>query len=73
LFFAGLFVLVEVCAELGLLEAIGDVLGDYIAQQPEGSQLSIAITVIIWVSAIASAFVDNIPWTTTVSRLLYDT
>jgi Na+/H+ antiporter NhaD/arsenite permease-like protein len=65
LFFAGLFVLVEVCAALGLLQLIGDVLADYIEQQPEKDQLAVAITLILWVSAITSAFLDNIPYTAT--------
>ena len=65
LFFAGLFVLVEVCAAMGLLRAIGNALASYIASQPEDSQLAIAITLILWVSAITSAFLDNIPYTAT--------
>jgi len=65
LFFAGLFVLVEVCAEMGLLAKIGELLANYIKTQEEGSQLSTAITLILWVSAITSAFLDNIPYTAT--------
>jgi len=65
LFFAGLFVLVEACAHMGLLEAIGGALASYIETQPEESQLAIAITLVIWVSAIVSAFLDNIPYTAT--------
>ncbi|KAG7346420.1 citrate transporter-domain containing protein [Nitzschia inconspicua] len=65
LFFAGLFVLVEVCAAMGLLRLIGDGLASYIELQPAENQLSIAITLLIWVSAITSAFLDNIPYTAT--------
>jgi Na+/H+ antiporter NhaD/arsenite permease-like protein len=65
LFFAGLFVLVEACAHMGLLEFIGNALASYIEQQPEESQSAIAITLVIWVSAIVSAFLDNIPYTAT--------
>ena len=61
LFFAGLFVLVEVCAALGLLAAIGEALATYISSQDEEKQLSVAITLILWVSAVTSAFLDNIP------------
>jgi Na+/H+ antiporter NhaD/arsenite permease-like protein len=61
LFFAGLFVLVEVCAALGLLAAIGNALAKYIESQEEDQQLTLAITLILWVSAITSAFLDNIP------------
>eukprot|EP00804_Cyclotella_cryptica_P025859 CCRYP_002718-RA/>CCRYP_002718-RA protein AED:0.05 eAED:0.05 QI:184/1/1/1/0.85/0.87/8/1136/994 len=65
LFFAGLFVLVEVCAAMGLLQAIGNALAAVIKSQPEENQLAIAITLILWVSAITSAFLDNIPYTAT--------
>lgn len=65
LFFAGLFVLVEVCAAMGLLEAIGGVLASVIKAQDESQQLPVAITLILWVSAITSAFLDNIPYTAT--------
>jgi Na+/H+ antiporter NhaD/arsenite permease-like protein len=61
LFFAGLFVLVEVCAALGLLAAIGNALVTLIEAQDEDKQLTIAITLTLWVSAITSAFLDNIP------------
>lgn len=65
LFFAGLFVLVEVCADMGLLEAIGNALVGVIKAQEESKQLPIAITLILWVSAFTSAFLDNIPYTAT--------
>lgn len=59
LFFAGLFVLVEVCASLGLLEAIGGVLAELIKQQDEAKQLPFAITILLWVSSITSAFLGK--------------
>ncbi|CAJ1958164.1 unnamed protein product [Cylindrotheca closterium] len=65
LFFAGLFVLVEVCAALGLLRLVGNALADLIEGQEEEDQLGVAITLILWVSAITSAFLDNIPYTAT--------
>jgi Na+/H+ antiporter NhaD/arsenite permease-like protein len=65
LFFAGLFVLVEVCAAMGLLEAIGGQLAAIIKAQDESQQLPIAITLMLWVSAVTSAFLDNIPYTAT--------
>eukprot|EP00934_Nitzschia_sp_Nitz4_P001548 Nitzschia sp. Nitz4//scaffold256_size27904//1818//5050//NITZ4_008166-RA/size27904-snap-gene-0.10-mRNA-1//-1//CDS//3329544402//1548//frame0 len=75
LFFAGLFVLVEVCASMGLLDAIGDALATFIAKQDEDKQLAVAVSLILWVSAIASSFLDNIPYTATmipVIRILAD-
>lgn len=70
LFFAGLFVLVEVCAAMGLLSAIGELLVGVIERQPEDRQLAIAITLIMWVSAITSAFLDNIPYTATMIPII---
>lgn len=74
LFFAGLFVLVEICAAMGLLETIGNSLASVISRQEQSHQLSIAITLILWVSSFASAFLDNIPYTATmipVVRILH--
>jgi Na+/H+ antiporter NhaD/arsenite permease-like protein len=65
LIFAGLFVLVEVVAAMGLLDLIGEGLATFIEGQEEDMQLPIAITLIIWVSAVTSAFLDNIPYTAT--------
>jgi Na+/H+ antiporter NhaD/arsenite permease-like protein len=76
LFFAGLFVLVEACAEMGLLRFIGEALAKYIESQEPESQLAVAITLVIWVSAITSAFLDNIPYTATmipIIQILSDT
>jgi len=70
LFFAGLFVLVEACAAMGLLSTIGEALAKYIESQPEEDQLAIAITLVIWVSAITSAFLDNIPYTATMIPII---
>eukprot|EP00956_Cyclotella_meneghiniana_P026511 scaffold57465_cov98-Cyclotella_meneghiniana.AAC.1 len=70
LFFAGLFVLVEVCAAMGLLTAIGGALAYVIKSQPEENQMAIAITLILWVSAITSAFLDNIPYTATMIPII---
>jgi hypothetical protein len=50
---------------MGLLQAIGNALAAVIKSQPEENQLAIAITLILWVSAISSAFLDNIPYTAT--------
>lgn len=39
-------------------------IADYIAAVPESSRLPTAIIVILWVSAIVSAIIDSIPYTT---------
>lgn len=60
LFFMFLFILVGGVEEIGLLSLIAD----WVYHLSKGNLL-IAITLILWVSAIMSAFVDNIPFTAT--------
>lgn len=64
LFFTVLFVLMESLAKLGLIDFIGNQTEAIILSVDEGYRLAVAIIIILWVSAIASAFVDNIPLTT---------
>ncbi|KAL9650162.1 hypothetical protein ABK040_011331 [Willaertia magna] len=64
LFFAALFILMEGLSELGLIEFIGNVTADLIASVPNNLQLFVAITLLCWVSAFVSAFIDNIPYVT---------
>nr|AOW69298.1 pink-eyed dilution-like protein [Salpingoeca urceolata] len=63
LFFASLFILMEALAELGLISWIGEQTTDLIESVPESSRLAVAIILVLWISAIASSFVDNIPFT----------
>jgi len=60
LFFIFLFIIVGAVEEVGLLAVIAD----WVHQLSAGN-LTIAICLILWVSAIMSAFVDNIPFTAT--------
>ncbi len=60
LFFIFLFILVGAVEEVGLLSLIAD----WVLKISAG-KLIVAICLILWVSAIASAFVDNIPFTAT--------
>jgi len=64
IFFASLFVLTEACAELGVLNAIAEELAEVIEGVPIESRNRVAMLLILWVSAIVSAFVDNIPFVT---------
>eukprot|EP01060_Flectonema_neradi_P009791 TRINITY_DN1698_c1_g3_i1.p1 TRINITY_DN1698_c1_g3~~TRINITY_DN1698_c1_g3_i1.p1 ORF type:complete len:865 (+),score=159.23 TRINITY_DN1698_c1_g3_i1:93-2687(+) len=65
LFFAALFVLMEALTELGLIEFLGDKISEMInSVDGETEQMVVAIVVLVWVSAFASAFIDNIPYTT---------
>lgn len=69
LFFAVLFVLMESLAKLGLIEWIGSQTEDLILAVDEEARLAVAILIILWVSALVSAFVDNIPLTTMMIRI----
>ncbi|XP_049883735.1 P protein-like isoform X2 [Pectinophora gossypiella] len=69
LFFAALFVLMEALSKLGLISWIGNMTESIILQVNEEYQLAVAIMLILWVSGIASAFVDNIPLTTMMVRV----
>eukprot|EP00241_Pyramimonas_parkeae_P000780 CAMPEP_0114240676 /NCGR_PEP_ID=MMETSP0058-20121206/9219_1 /TAXON_ID=36894 /ORGANISM="Pyramimonas parkeae, CCMP726" /LENGTH=974 /DNA_ID=CAMNT_0001353137 /DNA_START=139 /DNA_END=3064 /DNA_ORIENTATION=- len=65
LFFAALFVMVESMGEVGLIRGIGDVLTTLIEAIPADSRVIASTTILIWCSAIISAFLDNIPYTAT--------
>jgi Na+/H+ antiporter NhaD/arsenite permease-like protein len=66
LFFAGLFVLVHSLDLMGVIKWIGEQVVYTISQfDDSGTQLTVAILLLLWVSAIASAFIDNIPYTAT--------
>lgn len=63
LFFTALFILMEALSVLGLIEWIGTQTENFILGIGEAHRLTAAILIILWVSAITSAFVDNIPLT----------
>ncbi len=71
LFFAGLFVLVHSLQYMGVIDFIGTYVEKSIAYFGSDSgdgqtvRLAAAILIVLWVSAIASAFIDNIPYTAT--------
>ena len=70
LFFAALFVLMESLSKMGLIEYIGTQTENVIMSVSEESRLLVALLIILWVSAIASAFVDNIPLTTMMVKIV---
>jgi P protein len=72
LFFAALFILMEALSELGLINFIGQQTERVILSVDESSRLAVAILIILWVSALASAFVDNIPLTTMMIKIVID-
>lgn len=60
LFFIGLFIVVGGLEETGILEIIADFI-----EKISGGDAKLMIVIILWVSAFASAFVDNIPFAAT--------
>ena len=67
IFFTGLFVIVGGVEASGLLGMLGEELA-HVAQNPE--KLLLTCLLIMWVAAILSAFVDNIPFTVTMIPII---
>jgi Na+/H+ antiporter NhaD/arsenite permease-like protein len=59
-FFMALFIVVAGAEETGLIQAIAE----WVADMSRGS-LPVAVLLIVWVAALASAAIDNIPFTAT--------
>ncbi|PVD34460.1 hypothetical protein C0Q70_05735 [Pomacea canaliculata] len=70
LFFAALFILMEALGELNLITWIGDQMKEFIKSIDKDQRLTIAIVIIVWVSALVSSFIDNIPYTTAMVPIL---
>ena len=60
IFFVALFMVIAGAEETGLIQIIAEWVRDMSA-----GNLTVAMMMILWVSAIASAFIDNIPFTAT--------
>ena len=60
LFFIGLFVVVGGLEQTGILEIIAAFIG-----KVSGGNSKLMVAIVIWVSGIASAFIDNIPFAAT--------
>lgn len=65
LFFIGLFVVVGGLEQTGILEIAADFIG-----KVSGGSTMLIVAIIIWVSAIASAVVDNIPFAATMIPII---
>ncbi len=65
LFFVGLFVVVAGLEETGVLVIIADLIESIC-----GNNFVLMVAIIIWVSGIASAFVDNIPFAATMVPII---
>ena len=67
LFFIGLFICVGGLEETGVLAELAQFIGDV-----SGGSLLLVIPLIMWVSAFASAIVDNIPFAATMVPVIVD-
>lgn len=65
LFFIGLFIVVGGLEQTGVLEIMAGLIG-----KASGGNPLLMIAIIIWVSAIASAFIDNIPFAATMIPII---
>ena len=65
LFFIGLFVVIGGLEQTGTLEIMAGFIGKI-----SGGNVMVMVAIIIWLSAIVSAFVDNIPFATTMIPII---
>lgn len=65
LFFIGLFVVVGGLEQTGVLEVLAGFIGDV-----SGGNKLVMMAIILWISALASAFVDNIPFAATMIPII---
>jgi Na+/H+ antiporter NhaD/arsenite permease-like protein len=65
IFFAGLFVVVGILEEIGLISLLAKILIGVTGGDPWTT-----FHAVIWISAIASAFIDNIPFTATMVPII---
>ncbi len=65
LFFIGLFVVIGGLEQTGVLEILAGFIGNI-----SGGNVMVMIAIILWLSAFASAFVDNIPFATTMIPII---
>jgi Na+/H+ antiporter NhaD/arsenite permease-like protein len=65
IFFMALFMVIAGAEETGLIQMIAEWVRDV-----SGGNLTVAIIMVLWVSAIASAFIDNIPFTATMLPII---
>lgn len=65
LFFIGLFVVIGGLEQTGILEIMAGFIG-----RISGGNIMVMVAIIIWLSAVVSAFVDNIPFATTMIPII---
>jgi Na+/H+ antiporter NhaD/arsenite permease-like protein len=67
LFFVGLFICVGGLEETGVLQTIAKFIGD-----ASSGRITVAMPVILWISAFASAIIDNIPFAAAMVPVIKD-
>jgi Na+/H+ antiporter NhaD/arsenite permease-like protein len=65
-FFIALFMVIAGAEKTGLIQVIAE----WVREASRGN-LTTAVILVLWVSAIASAFIDNIPFTATMLPIIY--
>ncbi|AEB09179.1 SLC13 family permease [Desulfobacca acetoxidans] len=65
IFFIALFMVISGAEETGLIQIIAE----WVRDVSQGN-LTLAVIMVLWVSAIASAFIDNIPFTATMMPIV---
>lgn len=71
IFFFALFIVMEVMSKLGLISFMGHQITNLVDLIPAGQMRSIGtITIILWASGIASACIDNVPFTSMMIKIL---
>ncbi|XP_017154614.1 P protein [Drosophila miranda] len=70
LFFAAMFVMMDCVERLGLFASIGELTEHVILSVDKRHRLAMAIFIILWASALASAILDSIPVTAMMVKLV---
>ena len=65
IFFSGLFIMIGGLQYMGLIDSIADGISNTISRASPENRLMVAVLLLLWVSGVASAFIDNIPYTAT--------
>ena len=64
-FFAGLFIMVGALVKVGVIQRLADAAADL-----TGGRLLLATTLLLWVSGLLSAVIDNIPYVATMAPVV---
>jgi len=71
-FFACLFTLVECLSELNVIKMLGELVAQLIMSFPEEQRTMLSVIMLLWVCSYGSAFLESLPFTTTIVYVLLD-